>query len=67
MRQKLGLLSTRQQHHTVETIAEQTAEIRKMFPTRGNETVRKELHLRYGQRVPRCEILVINSLNKFLL
>jgi len=49
-RKDLGLLSTRQQKHTSESIAGAVAEIREMFPSRGRETIRKELALRYGIR-----------------
>ena len=53
MRKKLGLLSTRQQQHTAESIEDRVSDIRKMFPTRGSETIRKELLMRYGMRVSR--------------
>jgi len=49
-RKDLGLLSTRQQKHTSESIASAVAEIREMFPSRGRETIRKELSMRYGIR-----------------
>ena len=53
MRKQLGLLSTRQQQHTAESIEDRVSDIRKMFPTRGSETIRKELLMRYGIRVSR--------------
>ena len=44
----LGLLSTRQQKHTSESIASAVTEIHEMFPSRGRETIHKELATRYG-------------------
>jgi hypothetical protein len=52
-RKDLGLLSTRQQKHTSDSIAEAVAKIREMFPSRGRETIRKELVMRYGIRASR--------------
>ena len=48
LRKQLDLKSTRQQKHTTETIAEAIGQIRKLFPSRGNEMVRKELWQRFG-------------------
>jgi hypothetical protein len=49
----LGLLSTRQQKQTSESIVSAVAEIREMFPSRGRETICKELATRYEIRVSR--------------
>ena len=58
MRKQLGLLSTRQQQHTAESIEDRVSDIWKMFPTRGSETIRKELLMRYGMRVSRYVIRI---------
>ena len=52
-RKDLGLLSTRQQKHTSESIASAVAEIHEMFPSCGRETIRKELSMWYGIRASR--------------
>jgi hypothetical protein len=48
-----NILLTRQQHHTQESIYDQVYEIRKRFPMRGAEGIRKSLRIDYGMRVPR--------------
>jgi len=53
LRRKWDLKSTRQQKHTFESIAGAVAEIRKRFPTRGSENIRKNLLQEYGMRVSR--------------
>jgi hypothetical protein len=55
-RKELGLLSTRQQKHTSESIASAVAEIREMFTSRGRETIRKEFAMRYGIRASRAVV-----------
>lgn len=45
--------STRQQGQTEDTIQESVLAIRKQFPTRGNEGIRKTLRLQYGIRATR--------------
>ncbi|KAI9429058.1 hypothetical protein H4582DRAFT_1827992 [Lactarius indigo] len=42
-RQKWGLESTRRQKHTVQSIASHVIEVKKCFPNRGAETIRKAL------------------------
>ena len=49
-----GLKSTRQQKHTVQSIAAYVDDIKKRFPERGAETIRKALLLENKIRVPRC-------------
>ena len=49
----MGLLSTRQQKHTSDSIASSVAKIREMFPSRGRETIRKELAMRYSIQASR--------------
>ena len=53
LRKEWGLLSTRQQNHTKFTISDKIAEIRKTFPIRGAENIRKQLLLQYNTRVSR--------------
>ncbi|KAF4599617.1 hypothetical protein EYR40_006716 [Pleurotus pulmonarius] len=53
LRKQLGLLSTRQQKHTLESIRQQVLEIREQFPQHGIENIRKSLHTDYGLFVPR--------------
>ncbi|KAF7424812.1 hypothetical protein PC9H_010123 [Pleurotus ostreatus] len=53
VRKSLGLLSTRQQKHSLDSINRQIEEIRARFPTRGIENIRKSLHTDYGMFVPR--------------
>ena len=53
LRQKWGLQSTRQQGHTMELITEAIQNIRKQYPTRGVEMVRKQLRVELNIRVPR--------------
>ena len=43
LRRKWGLQSTRQQAHTLESIAEAIQNIRIQYPTRGGEMIRKQL------------------------
>lgn len=45
--------STRQQGHTGESIAPMVAEIRKRYPKRGAEGIRKTLLTDYGKKVSR--------------
>ncbi|KAH9011327.1 hypothetical protein EDB84DRAFT_1279188 [Lactarius hengduanensis] len=52
-RQKWGLESTRQQRHTVQSIAHHVNEVKKRFPNRGAETIRKALLIENKIRVPR--------------
>jgi hypothetical protein len=53
LRRRWGLLSTRQQKHNFETIANYIQEIRKRFPFRGAENIRKMLRQNHGMHVPR--------------
>jgi len=63
LRKKWYLRSTRQQKHTVETITDHVAELRKMFPTQGNENIRKELRVRFDVRASRSvHFLVVDKL-----
>ena len=52
-----GLESTRQQKHTVQSITTFVEEIKKRFPNRGAETIRKALLLENKIRVPRCVLI----------
>ena len=52
-RKEWGLLSTRQQKHTLESIAGPLAEIRKRYPNRGRESMKKALLIEYKMKVPR--------------
>jgi hypothetical protein len=49
-----GLESTHQQKHTVQSIAPYVDDIKKRFPDRGAETIRKALLLENNIHVPRC-------------
>ena len=53
LRKEWDILSTRQQKHMQESIYDSVYEIRKRFPTRGAEGIRKTLRIDYGIRVPR--------------
>ena len=53
-RKEWGLESTRQQKHTVESIAAYVDAVKKRFPNRGAETIRKALLLENKIHVPRC-------------
>ena len=53
LRGKWGLKSTRQQQHTSESIANAIQTIRKSYPSRGAETIRKQLRMEFGIRAPR--------------
>ena len=53
LRKQWNILSTRQQKHTQESIYDNIIEIRKRFPTRGAENIRKTLRIDYGMRIPR--------------
>jgi hypothetical protein len=53
LRKKWGLKSTRQQKHTFETIYEKVRDIRKRFPFRGAESIRKNMRELHGDHVPR--------------
>lgn len=53
-RKEWGLESTRRQKHTVQSIAAAVQEVKKRFPNRGAETIRKALLLENKIRVPRC-------------
>ncbi|KAF8200101.1 hypothetical protein BJ912DRAFT_873378 [Pholiota molesta] len=57
LRRKWGLKSTRQQRHTIESIASAINEIRQKFPSRGAETIRKELRVSHNIRAPREVIM----------
>jgi len=48
-----GLSSTREQHHSVKTIATHVDAIKECFPNRGAETIRKALLMEKNIRVPR--------------
>lgn len=61
VRKSLGLLSTRQQKHNLNSIHRQIEEIRARFPTRGIENIRKSLHTDYGMFVPRCYAMSVRS------
>jgi hypothetical protein len=56
LRKKWKLLSTRQQNHTEESIYNHVYEIRKRFPMRGSEGIRKALRLEHGVHATRYEI-----------
>ncbi|ETW77826.1 hypothetical protein HETIRDRAFT_326132 [Heterobasidion irregulare TC 32-1] len=53
LRKKWGLRSTRQQQHTVASIAEHVAEIKTRFPGGGADSVKKTLLFERNIRVPR--------------
>lgn len=53
-RKEWGLESTRRQKHTVETIAAPVIEIKKRFPNRGADSIKKALLIESNIRVPRC-------------
>jgi hypothetical protein len=53
LRKQWNILSTRQQKHTPESIYDDVHEIRKHFPTRGAEGIRKTLRIDYGKHVTR--------------
>ena len=53
LRRKWGLKSTRQQGHTLESIAEAIQNIHEQYPTRGGEMIRKQLRVELNIRVPR--------------
>jgi hypothetical protein len=48
LRKQWGMKSMRQQRQTEDTIYESVLAIRKQFPTRGNEGIRKTLRLEHG-------------------
>ena len=52
-RKEWGLFSTRQQKHTSESISGPVTEIRKRFPNRGQEGIKKALLIEYKMKVPR--------------
>ncbi|KAI9447090.1 hypothetical protein BJY52DRAFT_1206604 [Lactarius psammicola] len=52
-RKQWGLESTRQQKHTVQSIATLVDEVKKCFPNRGSETIRMALLMENKVRVPR--------------
>ena len=52
-RKEWGLLSTRQQKHTLDSIASPAAEICKRFPNRGQDGMKKALLIEYKMKVPR--------------
>jgi hypothetical protein len=54
LRQKYGLLKTRGQKHTVETISEALAELKASHPHRGAESLRQDLWHKHGMQVSRC-------------
>lgn len=56
LRKKWNMLSTRQQKHTEESIYEHVYDIRKRFPMRGSEGIRKTLRLEHGVHATRYEI-----------
>jgi len=56
LRKQWNILSTRQQKHTQESIYDEVIQIRKRFPTRGAESIRKTLRIDYGMRVPRSVV-----------
>ncbi|KAH9476801.1 hypothetical protein JR316_0010716 [Psilocybe cubensis] len=56
LRKKWDLLSTRQQKHTLESIAPAIQEMRTRFPTRGVEMIRKQLRVEFNIRVPRSVV-----------
>jgi len=53
LRKKWNMLSTRQQKHTENSIYEHVYEIRKRFPMRGSEGIRKTLRLEHGVHATR--------------
>jgi hypothetical protein len=54
LRKEYGLLSTRQQRNSPDAILAAIVDVRKKFPYRGAETIRKELLTAKNLRVPRC-------------
>lgn len=53
LRKKWGILSTRQQKHTPESIYDKVYEIRRRFPMRGIEGIRLSLRMEHGIRASR--------------
>ena len=53
LRKQWGMLSTRQQNHTPESIYNTVYEIRKRFPLRGIEGIRKSLRIEHDIRASR--------------
>ncbi|KAF8073679.1 hypothetical protein FPV67DRAFT_1410551 [Lyophyllum atratum] len=52
-RKEFNLHSTRQQQYTEDEVMRKILEIRKAYTTRGAETIRKQLRIEHGMRVPR--------------
>ena len=66
IRKRLGLLSTRQQSHTIDTIRDAMVTLRKRFPKAGAHDMKSLLFHQMGMSVPRCDsnlILVDHQLN----
>jgi hypothetical protein len=55
LRKKWNMLSTRQQKHTEDSIYNHVYEIRKQFPMRGSEGIRKTLRIENGVHATRYE------------
>ena len=53
LRRKWGLKSTRQQQHTLKSIASAIQTIRKSYPSRGAEMIQKQLRIEFDIRAPR--------------
>lgn len=67
IRKRLGLLSTRQQSHTLETIYDAMISLQKRFPKAGAHDMKSLLFHQMGMSVPRCDakILLVNPQLKF--
>ena len=53
LRKEWNILSTRKQKYSAETIHAEVSNIRKRYPLRGVEAIRKTLREEQGMRVPR--------------
>ena len=53
-RKAWGLLSTRKQGHTVETIADYVRAIKERFPNMGSRTLTATLRMQHKIKVPEC-------------
>lgn len=56
IRKRLGLLSTRQQLHTLDTIHDAMVCLRKRFPKAGAHDMKSLLFHQMGMSVPRCDL-----------
>ncbi|KAF9477993.1 hypothetical protein BDN70DRAFT_74912 [Pholiota conissans] len=53
LRDKWELKSTRQQKHTLESIGEAIQDVRRQYPSRGADMIRRDLLVKLNMRVPR--------------